>query len=473
MKRFIYIALALLSWSANAQRVLKHTLIPRGRGGFDVMVCKITDYQLLVNSTVGGVFNNFVFLNAEGDTIKSLYNNIWLDYLVKVNNNGVFMSLSLNYGPGRITGVMYDSNGTQINTFSHTIGDPLLVRGSYFYYSDSYTDSAGNVVLHITTEEGIGGASNRIYHVTINPLGQLVKVKDYGLASQVTYYGSLKYNASKLIVKDGKLWGFTTLTDEGVIGWGIDTAGLTGQSYFLLKSRNIPLNRGTMTMFLPYKKNGYFVRVSRSGFTKVSKSDVMGDAIPIDSFVMAASTFYDIWVNSDSSRILARWPTRGDVTLRRISHLGNVMGEITMPEDTFYNTWGFFCFGDGSWINISQNPGGGGISGPYPYMLTRISDIGYPYDPWRQQVVFKGVTGTVPHKKELPKIVAYPNPTSDNIRFMGIAEGSIILSDITGKTVLNSNLTAEGLYLSHLPKGMYYYQLHYRNQVFTGKIVRE
>ncbi|WP_414524387.1 hypothetical protein, partial [Umezakia ovalisporum] len=77
---------------------------------------------------------------------------------------------------------------------------------------------------------------------------------------------------------------------------GIDTAGLTGQSYFLLKTRNILSNNGTMTMFLPYKKNGYYTRVSRSGFTKVSKSDIMGEAVAVDSFVMAASTFYDIWV---------------------------------------------------------------------------------------------------------------------------------------------------------------------------------
>ncbi len=467
MKRFIYIALALLSWSANAQRVLKHTLIPSGRGGDEVMVCKITDYQLLVNCNAGGVDHNIVFFSAEGDTIQSQYKRMDADYLIKVNNSGVFLALNINAGFNVLKGLTFDSNGTQMGAFRHIIGDPLII--AQLYYADSYTDSLGNVVLHLYTSQG---GNTKVYHVTLNPFGQLVKVKDYGFASPVTFYGALSYNASKLIVKDGKLWGFTTLTNEGVIGWGIDTAGLTGQSYFLLKSRNIPLNRGTMTMFLPYKKNGYFVRASRSGFTKVSKSDVMGEPIALDSQAFVNTNFYDIWASSDSSRVLVRWPPNVDRILRRVDHLGNVMGEITLRSDTFYNTRGFFCFGDGSWINISQNPAFGS-SGTFPYMLTRISDIGYPYDPWRQQVVFKGVTGTVPPKKELPKIIAYPNPTSDNIRFMGIAEGNIILSDFTGKTVLNSKLTAEGIYLSHLPKGMYYYQLHYRNQVFTGKIVRE
>ncbi len=469
MKRFIYIALALLSWSANAQRVLKHTLIPRGPGGSDIMVCKITDYQLLVNCNAGGVDHNIVFLGAEGDTIQSQYKRMDADYLIKVNNSGVFLALNLKAGFNVLKGLTFDSNGTQLGAFRYEIGDPLLQ--AQFYYADSYTDSLGNIVLHLFTIEGFSGRDTRVYHITLNPMGQLVKVKDYGLRGVTTYTGALRYNASKLIVKDGKLWGFTTVTNEGVIGWGIDTAGLTGQSYFLLKTRNILNNGGTMTMFLPYKKNGYFVRVSRSGFTKVSKSDVMGDAIPVDSQIINGANFYDIWASSDSSRILARWPTGGNRTLRRIDHLGNIMGSISLTEDTFLNTRGFFCFGDGSWMNVTSNQMSN--RGTYPYAVTRISDIGYPYDPWRQQVVFKGVTGTVPPKKELPKIIAYPNPTSDNIRFMGIAEGSIILTDITGKTVLNSKLTAEGIYLSHLPKGMYYYQLHYCNQVFTGKIVRE
>ncbi|WP_414524351.1 hypothetical protein, partial [Umezakia ovalisporum] len=89
--------------------------------------------------------------------------------------------------------------------------------------------------------------------------------KDYGLASPVTFYGSMRENRSKLIVRNGKLWGFTTLTEEGVIGWGIDTAGLTGQSYFLLKTRNTLSNSGGMDLMLPYKKNGYFVRVWSRG----------------------------------------------------------------------------------------------------------------------------------------------------------------------------------------------------------------
>ncbi|WP_414523978.1 hypothetical protein, partial [Umezakia ovalisporum] len=152
------------------------------------MTCKITDYRLLVDCWSGGLRHNFVYLNAEGDTINSQFMRAYIDYLVRVNNNGVFMALYLNGAPGLLKGIMFDSNGTRIDSFNHTIGDPLLVRGSWFTYSDSYTDSLGNVVLHITSEEGPGGRDKRVYHVTINPLGQLVKVKDYGLASPVTFY---------------------------------------------------------------------------------------------------------------------------------------------------------------------------------------------------------------------------------------------------------------------------------------------
>ncbi|WP_414524232.1 hypothetical protein, partial [Umezakia ovalisporum] len=162
----------------------------------------------------------------------------------------------------------------------------------------------------------------------------------------------------------------------------------------------------------------------------------MGEAIAVDSQIINGSNFYDIWASADSSRILARWPTSGSVTLRRQNHLGNLMGEIVLHPDTFTNTRGFFTFGDGSWINIGQNPRPS--SGTFPYMLTRISDIGYPYDPWRQQVVFKGVTGLVSNAKEKPQVTAYPNPTTDIIKFMGIAEGSIKLIDATGKLVHNS-----------------------------------
>ncbi|WP_414524069.1 T9SS type A sorting domain-containing protein, partial [Umezakia ovalisporum] len=59
------------------------------------------------------------------------------------------------------------------------------------------------------------------------------------------------------------------------------------------------------------------------------------------------------------------------------------------------------------------------------------------------------------------------------IKFMGIAEGSIKLIDATGKLVHNSQLTAEGISLAHLPRGLYYYQLLYRGQVLTGKVMRE
>ncbi|WP_414524073.1 hypothetical protein, partial [Umezakia ovalisporum] len=236
MKRFIYIALVLLTWSANAQRVLKHTLIPMGQGGFDIMVCKITDNQLIVNCNAAGVDHNFVYIDANGDTLQSQYVRMDADYLIRLNNNGVFLALNLNAGYNVLKGLTFDSNGTQMGAFRHIIGDPLIL--TKLYYADSYTDTLGNVVLHLYATQGPMGRDTKVYHVTLNPFGQLVKVKDYGLASPVTFYGSFKYNRSKLLVKDGKLWGFTTVNDEGVIGWGIDTAGLTGQSYFLLKTRN-------------------------------------------------------------------------------------------------------------------------------------------------------------------------------------------------------------------------------------------
>ncbi|WP_414524020.1 T9SS type A sorting domain-containing protein [Umezakia ovalisporum] len=47
------------------------------------------------------------------------------------------------------------------------------------------------------------------------------------------------------------------------------------------------------------------------------------------------------------------------------------------------------------------------------------------------------------------------------------------LIDATGKLVHNSQLTAEGISLAHLPRGLYYYQLLYRGQVLTGKVMRE
>ncbi|WP_414524220.1 hypothetical protein, partial [Umezakia ovalisporum] len=167
MKRFIYIALALLSWSANAQRVLKHTLIPMGQGGFDIMTCKITDYQLLVDCWSGGVHHNFVYLNSEGDTLQSQYYRIDATSLIRLNNNGVFLALNLNAGFNVLKGLTFDSNGTQMGAFRHIIGDPLIL--AQLYYADSYTDTLGNVVLHLYTTQGPMGRDTKVYHVTLNP----------------------------------------------------------------------------------------------------------------------------------------------------------------------------------------------------------------------------------------------------------------------------------------------------------------
>jgi hypothetical protein len=105
-------------------------------------------------------------------------------------------------------------------------------------------------------------------------------------------------------------------------------------------------------------------------------------------------------------------------------------------------------------------------------MLTRISDMGYPYDPWKQQVVFKGVTGTGKEQEKLT-VTAYPNPTQDRLRFMGIAEGTVRLIDATGKELLNQTLTEEGISMGHLPRGLYRYLLSYRGKYYQGSAVRE
>ncbi|WP_414524112.1 hypothetical protein, partial [Umezakia ovalisporum] len=212
--------MALLSWSANAQRVLKHTLIPRGGGGSSILVCKITDYQLLVDCTNGAFNHNFVFINANGDIIQSQIKSLAATNIIRVNDEGFFLALNLNDGLGAITGIVFDSLGAPVTSFRHVVGDPLT-RGQ-LYYLDSYNDSADNVVLHLYSVEGFMARDRRIYHITINTMGQLVKVKDYGIASPLTFFGAVE-KGSKLLVKDGKLWGFTTLTEEGVIGWGIDT----------------------------------------------------------------------------------------------------------------------------------------------------------------------------------------------------------------------------------------------------------
>jgi hypothetical protein len=180
------------------------------------------------------------------------------------------MEFSFLNASGKLDGLTMDSNGLLIDSFSHFYGNNSLTYSTKLL--DSYTDSNGNVVLHTYSLVNWGrpGSYTVVIHFTLNQFGQLLKYKEFGPTGLI---GGLS-EGSKLLVKDGKLWGFTAVTQDGVIGIGLDTAGFTGQSYYLCRANMTSFSAGYRVF--PYKKNGYYTYATTGPVTITAKSDIIG-----------------------------------------------------------------------------------------------------------------------------------------------------------------------------------------------------
>ncbi len=81
------------------------------------------------------------------------------------------------------------------------------------------------------------------------------------------------------------------------------------------------------------------------------------------------------------------------------------------------------------------------------------------------------VTGIIPELTESNTVVVYPNPGKGIFTVLGENIQSIIVSDLSGKTILKSESPVVDL--SHHPKGIYLFTVKAGEQTFVEKIIKE
>jgi hypothetical protein len=67
----------------------------------------------------------------------------------------------------------------------------------------------------------------------------------------------------------------------------------------------------------------------------------------------------------------------------------------------------------------------------------------------------------------------FPNPTSTQLSIENIQYDNLVVTDIFGKIVLEQNYYASKISVQHLPKGLYFLQLRFGNNVYASKFIKE